>query len=119
MVLTQCEFLQNLGHFHTHKNSCHREHQYKHHFKKWRWTKNVPKKKMDQIAQQIEGRARAGKSGTTITLQGRVVEEKKIRRYLKSKVRVDFQSMQVELEKNFDHEEFPLGAPVSAFTNGM
>jgi hypothetical protein len=94
-----------------------RDHQYKHHFKKWRWKKNVPKAKMDQIAQQVESRARAGKSGTNITLQGRAVEENKIRRYLKLKARLD--SGSIELKRLSNDERLALGGPVLAFTNSM
>jgi hypothetical protein len=102
---------------HADQSLCFREHQYKHHFKKWRWKKNVPKTKMNQIAQQFESRARAGKSGTSITLQGRAVEEKKIRRHLKSKARLDSQS--IELNRFSNDERLALGGPVMVFTNSM
>jgi hypothetical protein len=103
--------------FHADRILCIREHQYKHHFKKWRWKKNVPKAKMDQIAQQIESRARAGKSGTSITLQGRAVEDKKIRRHLKSKARLDSQS--IDLKRFSNDQRLASGGPVLAFTNSM
>jgi hypothetical protein len=102
---------------HADQSLCFREHQYKHHFKKWRWKKNVPKTKMNQIAQQIESRARAGESGNSTTLQGRAVEEKKIRRYLKSKARLDSES--IELNKFSIDERLSLGGPVLIFTNSM
>jgi hypothetical protein len=72
---------------------------------------------MDQIAQQIESRARAGKSGTKIILQGRTVEEKKIRRHLKSRARLDSQS--IELNRFSNDERLASGGPVLVFTNNM
>jgi hypothetical protein len=72
---------------------------------------------MDQIAQQIESRARAGKSGTNITLKGRAVDEKKIRRHLKSKARLESQS--IELKRFSNDQRLALEGPVLAFTNSM
>ncbi|KAF2475822.1 uncharacterized protein BDR25DRAFT_278511 [Lindgomyces ingoldianus] len=69
------------------------DHQYKHHFKKWQWKKNIPKSKKDKIAEQLESRARAGKAGTSIALQGRTVELHKIRRHMKMKARAESGAM--------------------------
>jgi hypothetical protein len=56
-------------------------------------------------------------TGRNITLQGRAVEENKIRRYLKSKARLDSRS--IELKRLSNDERLALGGPVLAFTNSM
>ncbi|OCL14233.1 hypothetical protein AOQ84DRAFT_384874 [Glonium stellatum] len=65
------------------------DHQYKYHFKKWKWKKSVPLKAKSAIATQLQTRAAAGKTSTAITFQGRPVDSKKIRRYLKENARKD------------------------------
>ncbi|KAF2828765.1 hypothetical protein CC86DRAFT_347233 [Ophiobolus disseminans] len=69
------------------------EHQYKYQFKKWKWKKNMSSSTKNMMVEQIESRARAGKSGTNITLQGRAVEKHKIRRHMKNKARDDSKAM--------------------------
>ena len=60
--------------------------QYKYHFKKWGWKKSLSSVKKESIIKATQTRANAGKS-TAAKLQGREVDKKKLRRYLKSSIR--------------------------------
>lgn len=88
-----------------------RDHQYKHHFKKWKWKKNIPTTKKIEIVEQLESRARAGKSGTVVRWQGKAAEPHKIRRYMKGKMRAESSAVSL-------HRPNAAG-PVLEFSNSM
>ncbi|CAO2655582.1 Nn.00g043850.m01.CDS01 [Neocucurbitaria sp. VM-36] len=90
------------------------EHQYKHHFKKWQWKKNIPTSEKKEIKKRLESRARAGKRGTDITFEGRPVELHKMRRYMKKEARNSAQD--ITLEKPFDTGRAVAG-PALPFAN--
>jgi hypothetical protein len=64
-----------------------RENQYKYHFKKWGWRRSLPTKKKETLSSQLQSRAAAGKLSSSMTYQGRPVDQKQIRRYLKEAAR--------------------------------
>ncbi|KAF1955045.1 hypothetical protein CC80DRAFT_475126 [Byssothecium circinans] len=87
------------------------ENQYKYHFKKWKWKRNIPSQKKASIATQLESRAQAGKMTGAITFQGRPVEMHKIRRHLKNSVRTKVENMTLD-------NSIATG-PVFTFANGI
>ncbi|KAF2644412.1 hypothetical protein P280DRAFT_504011 [Massarina eburnea CBS 473.64] len=86
------------------------ENQYKYHFKKWNWKRNIPSQKKASIATQLESRAKMGKTASTISFKGRPVEMHKIRRHLKNTSRANLGSMALDRRAT---------EPVLAFANSM
>ena len=65
-----------------------RETQYKYHFRKWKWKKNLSASKKEALCGIRHTRAERGKSTVFRSeLLGKDVEEKKLRRYLKETTR--------------------------------
>lgn len=65
-----------------------REPQYKYHFRKWKWKKNISMSKKNEIVRYRQSQAAAGRS-TQLEYKGKTVEEKKLRRHLKQTVKRD------------------------------
>ncbi|OCK75361.1 hypothetical protein K432DRAFT_429471 [Lepidopterella palustris CBS 459.81] len=63
------------------------DHQYKYHFKKWNWKRNLSTKKKSVISAALQTRAAAGKASAVITHKGQPVDPKKIRRHIKDTAR--------------------------------
>ncbi|MCJ1441074.1 MAG: hypothetical protein MMC23_001560 [Stictis urceolatum] len=61
---------------------------YKHQFGKWKWKRNIPKRKKMAMSKALETRANAGKESAS-RFRGKAVDEKKIRRHMKSEMRKD------------------------------
>ena len=65
------------------------ESQYKYHFRKWGWKKNIPAAKKNAIIGRGQTRAALGKS-TVATFKGKQVDPKKLRRQAKEEARKGF-----------------------------
>ena len=63
-----------------------RESQYKYHFKKWKWKRNISTSKKEALCKIRNTRAEAGRS-TQFEYHGKTVEEKKLRRHMKNNIR--------------------------------
>lgn len=63
-----------------------RESQYKYHFKKWKWKRNMSTSKKEALCKIRNTRTVAGRS-TRFEYQGKIVEEKKLRRHMKNNMR--------------------------------
>ena len=65
-----------------------REPQYKYHFRKWKWKKNISTPKKEAMCGIRHSRAEIGKATVFRSeLLGKNIEEKKLRRYLKETTR--------------------------------
>ncbi|KAL9608829.1 MAG: hypothetical protein Q9167_006347 [Letrouitia subvulpina] len=62
--------------------------QYRYRFKKWGWKKNIPSRKKAKMCDIRQNRAKAGKQ-TSLEHEGKIVEVKRLRRYLKETTRRD------------------------------
>lgn len=64
-----------------------RDHQYKHHFRKWKVKKNIPASKKRQILDLHKRRAEDGKSSAVVKFKGKYVDQKKLERQHKTEAR--------------------------------
>jgi hypothetical protein len=63
------------------------DHQYKHHFRKWKVKKNIPASKKRQIWELHRRRAQDGKASAIVKFKGKGVDQKKLERQRKSEAR--------------------------------
>jgi hypothetical protein len=63
------------------------ERQYKTQFGKWEWSKNARKSDMTKALKHYKSRAAAGKASTRVTIKGKQVDGKKMRRAIKEEAR--------------------------------
>lgn len=91
------------------------EHQYRYQFSKWKWSRKAGKDAMPHILKHVKHRAGAGKS-SKVTLNGKVVETKKIRRALKDEKRAAIDSIVL---KSFRNQNMIVEGPVLPFSNSL
>jgi hypothetical protein len=63
------------------------DHQYKHHFRKWKVKKNIPASKKRQIWELHRRRTQDGKPSAVVKFKGKDVDQKKLERQRKSEAR--------------------------------
>jgi hypothetical protein len=83
--------------------TCNRESEYKYHFKKWKWKKNLSSSKKEKLLKIRQKRAEAGKSTLfQDEISGKRVDEKQLRRYLKESMRRDTARMHARISNPMD-----------------
>lgn len=69
------------------------EHQYKHQFSIWGWSKNVRKADIARAIKQCKSRVAAGKASSQVAVKGKRVDNQKIRRAIKDEIRAIAESI--------------------------
>ncbi|KAJ4302819.1 hypothetical protein N0V90_001710 [Kalmusia sp. IMI 367209] len=91
------------------------EHQYQCQFREWKWSRKAGKDVMPRILEHVKYRSGAGKS-SEITLDGRVVERKKIRRALKDEKRAIMDSIALKSSRS---QTSIVEGPMLPYTNSF
>ncbi|KAH8702802.1 hypothetical protein GQ44DRAFT_753373 [Phaeosphaeriaceae sp. PMI808] len=91
------------------------DHQYRYQFRKWNWSRKAGKENMPQILKHVKRRFEVGKS-STVMLNGREVDGKKIRRALKEEKRALTDSLVLNSVRN---QNAIVDGPVLPFTNNF